>query len=169
VANEILVSSIPAAEFSKLDLNKQHFENLPRGEFDLSSNAGALNGPAKIEIKTGIANDFHLTLSNQQGQQLVVGYDKNNNQYFIDRTKSGKTSFHKQFAAKLIAPRLSKEAGQSVTLIIDNASIELFADNGLTVMTAVFFPDTDYSKMKVQSESDKLISSLDFTRLKSIY
>jgi fructan beta-fructosidase len=167
--NEILVSSNPATEFSKLDLNKQHFENLPGGEYDLSSKTGALNGPAKIEIKTTSASAFHLNLSNHQGQQIVVGYDEKSNQYFIDRTKSGKTSFNKEFAARLTAPKLSKDTGQSVTLIIDNASIELFADNGLTVMTAVFFPDTDYSKMKVQSASDNLISSLDFTRLKSIY
>ncbi len=86
-----------------------------------------------------LANDFSVVLSNGTGEEVVIGYDKNNRQYFIDRTRSGRVDFQKDFAARHVAPRLAGTSKMDVTMIIDASSVELFADNGLTVMTAIFF------------------------------
>jgi len=39
------------------------------------------------------------------------------------------------------SPRLSQASNLKVTAVIDNMSIELFFDNGETVMTEIFFPE----------------------------
>jgi len=54
-------------------------------------------------------------------------------------------------------------------LIIDNASIELFADNGLTVMTEIFFPTTPYNQITIQSKEGTIIKKLEYVNLKSIW
>ena len=100
---------------------------------------------------------------------MAIGYDKTSNNYFIDRTNSGKVAFEKGFAAKHIAPRLSDKSNFDITLIIDNASVELFADNGLTVMTEIFFPDENYSDIRIQSKEKLGVKALEFSRLQSIY
>jgi fructan beta-fructosidase len=53
-------------------------------------------------------------------------------------------------------------------MIIDNASVELFADNGLTVMTDIFFPNALFSDIKIQSPEGFKIKSLQFNKMKSI-
>jgi fructan beta-fructosidase len=63
------------------------------------------------------------------------------NQYYIDRTSAGKCGFQKDFADRFIAPRLAVSNSGNITLIVDATSVELFADNGLTTMTSLFFPN----------------------------
>jgi fructan beta-fructosidase len=169
VDKEILISSKPVTEFNLLSGNKQQLKNIAGNNYDLTGKTGALTGPARIEIKSDKPGDFSMNFTNQQGEKIVVGFDKSTNNYFIDRTASGKVDFNKAFAGKHTAPRLSKNTNTDITLIVDNASIELFADNGLTVMTAVFFPNTDFSNITIQPGAGMIIRSLDFIKLKSNY
>ncbi|WP_121356737.1 glycoside hydrolase family 32 protein [Flavisolibacter nicotianae] len=160
VGENFLVASKPAEEVTRLAAQTMNLE---------SGTTGKLNGPATVHIATSKAADFAITLSNDKGQKVVLGYDKASNSYFIDRTQSGKVSFEKGFAARHTAPRFSTSESIDLTLIIDNASAELFADNGLTVMTEIFFPDSDYSDFTVQAPDRSTIRSVQMSRLKSIY
>ncbi|WP_420150097.1 GH32 C-terminal domain-containing protein, partial [Spirosoma sp.] len=85
--------------------------------------------------------------------------------YYIDRTTSGKTDFEKDFGKRMTAPRFSSDKTISLTLLVDVASAELFADNGLSVMTAVFFPDQPLTKLSVKSATGTSIGKLTFTKL----
>jgi fructan beta-fructosidase len=89
------------------------------------------------------------------------------NAFFIDRTKSGKTDFEKGFGKRHTAPRLSTASKISLTLLVDAASVELFADSGLTVMTDIFFPDKAMSKLFIKSATGVSISDLNYTRINS--
>ncbi|MBD0284247.1 MAG: GH32 C-terminal domain-containing protein [Flavisolibacter sp.] len=61
------------------------------------------------------ANGISLVLSNDAGEEVVIGYDKTANQFFIDRTKSGKVDFHKDFAARHVASRLARTGKMDMT------------------------------------------------------
>jgi fructan beta-fructosidase len=100
---------------------------------------------------------------------VVLGFDKQSNNYFIDRTASGKVAFEKGFAAKHSAPRLTTNETVDFTLLIDNASVELFADKGLTAMTQIFFPDENFTDIAIQSRDNFTLKSLRFATLKSIH
>jgi fructan beta-fructosidase len=54
-------------------------------------------------------------------------------------------------------------------LIIDNASVELFADDGLSVMTEIFFPNELFSNINIQSANGFTIRSLKYNAMKSIW
>ena len=83
--------------------------------------------------------------------------------------KSGKVDFEKGFAAKHTAPRFSDKSNVDLTMVIDNASIELFADDGLSVMTEVFFPSEIYSDINLQSAEHFKIKFLQFNKMNSIW
>lgn len=167
--DKYLLVSNPVKELSILDENDIKLQDIDVDHFDFTSKAGKLKGPAQLKISGDTISNFSIALSNSLGQQVVIGYDNATNQYFIDRTKSGIVNFEKTFGAKHTAPRLSPSKRFDLTLIIDDASVELFADGGLTAMTAIFFPDKNYSDITVQSPQGIHLKLLQLTELKSIY
>ncbi len=86
------------------------------------------------------AEEFGFVFSNSKGEQLVTGYNRLTNQFYTDRSKSGKTDFSPEFAKIHYAPRISQDSVLSLNLFLDHSSIEIFADGGLSVMTEIFFP-----------------------------
>ncbi len=88
------------------------------------------------------------------------------NQYYIDRTASGKTSFNKGFASRPVAPRVAVTDSAGITLIIDVASVELFADEGVTVMTGIFFPGEDYNEITIEAKEKSAIKAIELTAVK---
>jgi len=123
--------------------------------------------PCLLDLTSDTLEDFSITLLNDMAERLVIGYDKIKNQYYIDRTKSGKTSFHKEFAAKHIAPRFTGVFKMQLSLLIDVSSVELFADEGLTVMTEIFFPAKPYTKIQIESPNKAVIKKIEYISLKS--
>lgn len=169
IGDKYFLRSTPSPEIKALQTEPLSLSNLEASNIDLTPRIGKLNGPSHLKISSKEIKDFSITLSNSKGQKVVIGYDKATNNYYIDRTNSGNTSFEKGFGKKHTAPRLSTNRNMDITLVIDNASVELFADNGLSVMTAIFFPDEIFFKLAIHSSEGFLVESLAFARLRSIY
>ncbi len=164
-----LVASKPVQELEKLADKTDDMKDIDAASYDLTGKAGKLTGPARIDLTADTLKSFNVTLSNKSGEKVDIGYDNSGNRYFIDRTRSGKVDFNKQFAARHTAPRFTTKPGTDMTLVIDDASVELFADGGLTVMTAVFFPNTPYTDVHITSSNGLHLKSLRFSKLKSIW
>ena len=169
MGGKYLVTSRPVPELSALNNEEVKLENVDATDVDVTAKVGKFNGLARLQLSSDKLKDFTLTLSNDAGEKVIVGYDKAGNNYYLDRTASGKINFEKGFAAKHTAPRFLSKSNMDMTLIIDQSSIELFADNGLTVMTQIFFPNTPYNRITLQSPDHFLIKSLQFNLLKSIW
>src|SRR4030095_7533586 len=129
----------------------------------------SLDTPCWIDLSLDTLKEFSIRFSNDAGEELLVGYDKSKNQFYIDRTKSGKVDFHKEFAARHFAPRISTSGKTNLTLIVDVSSIELFADDGLTVMTEIFFPTKPYHEIHLQSNDGAVINRLAYWSLNGIW
>ncbi len=114
-------------------------------------------------------NDYSIVLSNDAGEKLILGYDRSKNRYYIDRTKPGKTGFNAQFAGTFFAPRIASAQSSEVELIVDASSVELFADNGLSVMSGVFFPNKPYNHLQFQNDKEAIIKDVEILPLKSIW
>lgn len=169
INDKYFVTSRPSPELDKLAEQPTVIENVDGSNYDLTAKTGNLNGPARLNLASDKIENFTITLSNQAGEKIMLGYDKPSNSYFIDRTASGKVSFEKGFAAKHTAPRISTKENVDLSLIIDNASVELFADNGLTVMTEIFFPNALYSNITIRSQEGFKIKSLQYSKMKTMY
>ena len=164
-----MVCSRPSPEMDSLNEKEIVWTNVDASAFELAAEDSKLQGPARIRLKTLKKESYEVTLSNAMGEKLIVGFDKKANQYFIDRERSGKVDFVKGFGGKFTAPRASLADSLEMELVIDNSSIEMFADGGSTVMTAVFFPTKPYSDLVISSKEGLKLSRLTFQGMRSIW
>jgi fructan beta-fructosidase len=166
--NVVLVASTPSKELMKILSKPISVQNLKiENSLDLSTKIRQVSIPCRIDLVMDKAADLSIVLSNDMGEEVVIGFDQTANQYYIDRTKSGKVDFHKDFAARHVAPRFTTESKMDMTLVIDVASVELFADDGLSVMTEIFFPNKPYNKIHLRSADGAVIRKMNYAQLKS--
>lgn len=110
---------------------------------------------------------YKFYLTNKAGDTLKFGYDHSKKQFFINRKKSGLTDFNEKFAENIsVAPRTSDSDTLSVEMVLDKTSIELFFDNGETVMTEIFFPTAPYQTFSANAEENFELENLKIYQLK---
>jgi len=125
------------------------------GTLDLTGKLGFVPTQSEVllELEKPASGIFRVELSNARGERYSIGYNATNNQFFSDRTQSGDLSFSDKFGAKIhVAPRSSKDKTIRLHLFFDVASAELFADNGTTAMTEIFFPSDDFNRISLVAE-----------------
>lgn len=170
VSGEYYVSSTPVKEIEGIQTPSTVFKQVELSKgFDLFKRIKNGSIPCKIDLQLLKAQNFEMVLSNTNGEELILGYNKEKNQYYIDRTKSGKTDFNQEFSAVHTAPRISGDENMNMSLVIDQTSIELFADGGLSVMTEIFFPTTPYSKISFRSSDGAVLNEIQYHGLKGIW
>lgn len=170
IGNKTYVVSNPVKELNGLEIKPVIIDNLKVNKnFSLKTKTGSVSFPCRIDITLNSIKDLSIELSNDLGEKLVVGFDKKSGQYFIDRTKSGKTDFQPGFSRRNVCPRLTDTSMMHISLLIDVSSVEMFADGGLSVMTAVFFPTKSYNQINISSQNPVLINRLQYAALKSIW
>jgi fructan beta-fructosidase len=98
-------------------------------------------------------NDFGVKLSNERGQAVTIGFNAPDNRFYVDRSRSGKSDFSDAFEGIHSAPRLSTDKSVKFHLLVDVASVEVFADDGEVVLTDIFFPDEDYDRITLFSKA----------------
>ncbi|MDJ1492581.1 glycoside hydrolase family 32 protein [Cytophagaceae bacterium DM2B3-1] len=167
IKKDWFLTSVPVKELNVLkgesiSLKKENI----KGGRPLTSKLKNESGLFKLDVSAQNTNDFSIVLANDRGNEVIIGYDKASNVYYIDRTHSGQTNFREGFGKRYTAPRLSADQIISLTVIVDVASVELFADNGLTVMTGIFFPEQPMSQLYIKSAKGIFIENLLYTKLK---
>ncbi|WP_336514541.1 glycoside hydrolase family 32 protein [Pollutibacter soli] len=138
--SELYITSTPVDEIEKYTSTAEVHTLKPGGMDKMSL-------PCRIKTTISAESDFSLLFGNESGESVVIGYDKTANQFYIDRTKSGKSNFNAGFAAKHTVPRFGNSSMINLDVILDVSSIELFADEGLSTMTSIFFPTKDYNRI----------------------
>ena len=166
---DILVASEPVKELDAIQNSPLNFKELTIKEMDLTSQMKGNPIPARIDMSIENRSGFEFIISNDRKEELRVGLDVSRNQYYIDRTRSGKTEFQNDFSGRAYAPRFSKSSSCKLTLIIDVSSIELFADDGSTILTEIFFPTEPFNKMKLISSEKMRVKKLSVKQLRTIW
>jgi len=147
------VASMPVFELDKYSQRPIAY-NYPDASNGIAiGEASASVLPCRIDLQMEMPQDScSFSVYNENDEEVKIGYIRKTDSFFIDRSRSGKSYFHKEFAARHTAPRLTDNRQLSMTLLIDVASVELFADGGLTTMTSVFFPTITFNKIRFQSD-----------------
>ncbi len=167
---EYHLSSLPVKELKSIEQESYTKPSLRFSkELNLSDQIEKAKGQFKIDFTIDARNDFHVLLSSKGGDEITVGYESKKQEFYIDRTKAGKSDFEAGFAKRHTAPRVSKANQIKISLVADVASLELFADDGLSVMTDIFFPKEPVSKLAVISTTTKSIKDLRIAAIESIY
>ena len=97
-----------------------------------------------------------ITLSNKQGESLVMTLDSDANTFTMDRRQSGLTDFSENFSTITTAPLFLQQRNYHITLYIDRCSIEAFDEEGAWVMTNLMFPMAPYTDITAQDAKVKI-------------
>lgn len=169
LGNDLFLASEPISELSEISSKSKVLFNVNvNQELDVTNELNKALLPFRLNISLDELKDFSVVLSNDQNDQVVIGFDKKSNQYFIDRSKSGIVDFHKEFAGRFIAPRISDKNSMNLSLLFDVSSVELFADDGLSVLTSIIFPKKPLNHLKLKSAENINFKRIEYLKLKSI-
>ena len=102
------------------------------------------------EMVVNLKGNATITLSNDKGEKVVMLYDAKAETFSMDRTKSGKVDFSKDFASVTKAPTYGKIS--QLRIFIDKSSIEALDADGKMSMTNLVFPSKPYNKVTVKGK-----------------
>jgi fructan beta-fructosidase len=172
-AGQLQLASQPIAGLAKLYDQPVTLSNVAvNGRYDLGKQLNTHTGRFRLRFTVPRAQTWSVVLGNDHDERLTIGYDHTKKEYYIDRSKSGNVAFapaDKGFARVARAPRLATGPTQEVTLLVDAASAELFADGGLTCMTGIFFPSEPFTGLTLQAESALTLPRVELVGMKSIW
>ncbi len=150
--SKLYVASRPSPEVYTLAKRKVELRRLM---VDSTSNLTNLLGLQKdtagryiLEVHGPADESVDFVFSNAAGEKLVFGYNPIKQEYWLDRSASGRTDFHSGFGGVYTAPRVSDAGDVDLEFVMDRSSLEVFADNGMTVMTSVFFSQQPLTKVR---------------------
>ncbi len=163
------IFSLPVRELDKYKTTIFEKDQLSAGGSNIISEEtdGDLSrAEISFEIPQLTNNRYEFYMTNKEGDTLRFGYDHREKQFFIDRKQSGLTDFSDDFANKIsTAPRTADDDTLSVTILLDRTSIELFYDEGETVMTEIFFPTTPYTTFSSNNKEEFSIQNIKINQL----
>ena len=108
-----------------------------------------------LDIDPAKSSEVALTIGNKSNESVTVTYDAAARTISFDRRNSGLTDFSKDFPAVTTAPLFTAGRTVSLRIYVDRSSIELFADDGRSVMTNTVFPTSPYTTLSLSSTGGK--------------
>jgi fructan beta-fructosidase len=140
-------------------------------EFKLNAQSPLNEIVFEVDLSGTTARDFGISLSNKQGENYRIGFNAAGNYFYSDRTKAGSHEFAANFALKKhTAPRIGDHRILKMRLFFDTASVELFADDGKTALTDIFFPTQDFNDFEIYAQDGTIrLIQLQMWKLKSIW
>ena len=159
------VKEIEQSIVEEISLNDHSLSQELTSIYKNEEGLGALRFSFAIDLEEN--QSFEFQLKNSAGDHLDLGLDATNNYFYVDRTASGKIDFEKEFGTRVsIAPRLGNEKTLQGEIILDKTSIELFWDDGRTVLTDIFFPQQAYTEIVVKGNENVQFKQGVIARLK---
>jgi sucrose-6-phosphate hydrolase SacC (GH32 family) len=118
---------------------------------DAQTNLPSLLDVEMTFVNTASKAPFIVNLHSGDDELTTLSFDPSRNQLAVDRTKSGQTAFHKAFAAQHKAPARLDGDRFSVRFLLDTSSLEIFANDGETVVTELIFPATGPRRLSIRT------------------
>ena len=171
-AQGLELRSRPVAELASLrDHSSQIREQAIVAPLDLSKGVDLRSGLSEIALDIDLRDARLVTLefANQIGQKTLFKINKALERYELDRAQSGEVSFDPQFGKTEIAPMHKATGKISIHAFLDRSSLELFLNEGETVMTSVQFPSVPYDNLRLWSDKPAHLVSATTYQLKSIW
>ncbi|MEZ4969507.1 MAG: glycoside hydrolase family 32 protein [Flavobacteriaceae bacterium] len=127
---------------------------------------------SEVKFRTA-SRVFGLEFRNSLGETLNLILDGQNQQFVLDRTKSGKTVFNEDFANNVqTMPIPNLPNGEyEIRILMDWSSLEVFINGGQYVMTSQIFPNEFYKTLVISNPTEVELELDEFTisPIKSIW
>ena len=113
-------------------------------------------------------DNYDFILSNKDNNAIHLGINKKEKFFYIDRKKASQATFSDEFAKKISTAPITYDFNSiEVRVVIDKTSIEVFYDNGKTVMTEIYFSDKPMESFSIaKANSDFELKNVLINQLK---
>ena len=158
----------PVRELHSLRTGHRHIGAHELGTTPLELPRAAQPGAAVeliADLEEGSASEIGLRVHVGHGQQTTIGYNTATGTLFVDRSASGVLP-ERLFAERRAAPLALTDGHLRLRVIVDAASVEVFAGDGERVLTEQVFPDPDSNGLEVFAEGGRArLKGLEFWAL----
>jgi levanase/fructan beta-fructosidase len=114
---------------------------------------------AEIQVNDSKKFGFIITEKKGTSKKVVVGYDPNGQELFVDCT--GSETGNKDVSNLVqTAPLKAVNGVVRIQVLLDKSSLEVFGNDGECVISTMIYPDVDATGVSVFSEGKVLIKSL---------
>ena len=119
------------------------------------SASGALPPSAEIllEVKPGDWREAGVRLSNSAGEEVIVGIARTPLEVFVDRRRSRRTTFHAEYPGRHAGPVAWRNGAITLRILFDRSVLEVFANDGETVVTDRVFPTQPLDRLELFPQS----------------
>jgi fructan beta-fructosidase len=106
------------------------------------------------EIDGGNSAETGIRVRKGKDEATTIGVDWGKQEVFVDRTRSGDVAFDERFAGRQAGPLLPA-GGKRVKLhiFVDRSSVEVFVNDGATVISDAIFPSRDSQDIELYSKN----------------
>lgn len=155
-ADSYMVRSQPVRELERLrnatvTLRPQRIKGSTDLQREVAFPVATSEVDVEFDLQQTTAQEFGITLSNDRGEVYRLSFDRGAGRFVSDRTRSGPAEFSDKFMRVHAAPRAATGSTLRMRMYFDVASVELFADDGATVLTDVFFPTAQFTRMTLHA------------------
>lgn len=167
---ELILVSAPSPEL--LSMRGPMVTNAAK--FNVSAKGKSFTLPAKnpgvceitADVSAGEKGEVEFTLSNSDGEKVVITYNAAAHTLSFDRQHGTFTDIAHDFPAVTSAPTFEKDGKMSLRIFLDRSSVEVFGNDGSSVMTNLVFPESPYSTLTVSGTGNAVVSNLKIYELK---
>lgn len=133
----------------------------------------------EMDLDTASDGTLEIRLGNYLGEYVSFIYNISAKTYGFDRSHSGQVDFNARFANEtLVRTRIQVTSALKGLIILDTASVEIFADDGLDTFTGIFYPTQPFKNVLVigdikegedGTEKSATLKTMSITALKGIW
>lgn len=166
----VVLTQMPVKEIEQLRKETASWKDVtvtPEIPFVQRTDHSLLEIEAELDVRSGDEVSIHLKSSGQD--EIIIGYNSADKQLFTDRSRSGVTDFHPAFASRHGASLAAGNGQLRLQLWLDRNAVEVYADNGLVVLTDQIFPESPIERIEVRTESGQVfVNSLQIHKLDAV-
>jgi len=153
INNEWILIQQPVGALKKLRANAVELKNIEVvGKKQLPLKTQQLEMEVVLQPGGNVITGVRLAVGKQN--VFVIGYDASSKKLFIDRSGCTTNSFNKNFAglSRYETPLALLNGKIKLHVFFDHSIIEVFANDGVTVMTAQLFPEEKDNSIELFSD-----------------
>ncbi|WP_370297857.1 GH32 C-terminal domain-containing protein [Ammoniphilus sp. YIM 78166] len=125
---------------------------------------------AEFDVSHTTATEFGFKVRKGETENTTIGYDVLNQKLFVDRNHSGSFNFGPNVKGKHTAPLTSGDGIVKMHIFLDRSSLEVFGNDGVSVITDQLFSLPSSNMMELYSKGGNItLKSLNIYPLKSIW
>jgi len=135
---------------------KSSFKNHPIEENDLLlNNFHATAYRMKLVLENIDAEEFGIALLKSNDKKTILGYNVSDKILFLDRKNSGDVNFHEDFSS-VESVEVDLTGNQiDLDILIDRSVVEVFANDGLKVITDQVFPEDEGTGLQLYAKNGR--------------